>query len=507
MSFLNSYQSHSPISLEGLVYYLSFDEQTQYLGPKMVQDFGPNNLASGWSGASAYVNMPVGANTTSGTTGFTNWSLGASFGGSSMITAATHSDFAGSNKKLSAFFWTSRNTLSITPGDVAYVSMNWDAVGVNGWRVVTREAGHDIIVTIGNTSALISNTTPQRSTAHIGFTYDGANIKVYKNGKQIGSNVAATDTLVAGPLFLARHGGATPSWFTGYIDDFCIFNRNLTAAEVSAIYSSDTKLSYVTATTFFNYDEDVDLWCSSLSATPSTYIRQNLSTMVKKLKTAGVWNKLDRLWIFGMPDVQQANRCLRTRLNLTVVGTPTWTANSCYSGFTTANYLNTGFAGNAGTAYTQNSASVGVYSLANTNANVVDIGATAASAGDGTHFNSKNSTAVQTVKINANATGSFTVNATGIGFNAASRINSTTTNGYKYGGLLTTTLANASVAPSSNNMFIGCRNNNGTPDLAATNRQYAMAFIGGGLTSLEMDQFAQAIQIFGNTMGWSQTTQ
>ena len=505
------YQPSSVINLEGLALYLPFDDNRQYLGARVIKDYSPNNITVGFTGTTpTYINMPIGVNTTPGITGSSNFNRGIFLTGTTVLTAATNVAWAGDStgKKLSVFTWISQNHTSITPADRAIAACGFVGGGTTGWRILTREAAHDILVVVGTVTASIANVTPQRSTAHVGFTYDGANIRVYKNGQQVGANVACTATLsTSGTNVLNIGGGAAIALFPGYMDEFCLFRRTLSAAEVAGIYSASTPLIYTTGTTFFNYDEHVNNWASSMSAAPSSYFVQNLSTMVRKLKTSGVWNKLDRLYMFATENQQHALRCIKTGMPLTKVGTPTWTQNTGYSGFTAANYLNTNYsAGTSSTALTQNQASVGVYVLNSINvAAQTDIGAISGSSG--IEFNSKTNAANQNVRINAAATGVFTVNATSIGFNSASRTESAKTNGYKYGGLLTGTLTNASVPLLTRwPLYIGCRNNNGTPDQAST-KQIAMAFIGGGLTTLEMDQFAQAVQVFALTRGWAQTTQ
>jgi hypothetical protein len=509
MGEFNSYQPSSVVNLEGLALYLPFDDNRQYLGARVIKDYSPNSFTVGFTGTTpTYINMYTGVNTTSGTTGSSNFNRGIFLTGTTVLTAATNSAWAGDStgKKLSVFTWVSQNHLSITPADRAIAACGYVGGGTTGWRMLTRETSHDILVVVGVTTASIAATTPQRSTAHIGFTYDGANIRVYKNGQQVGANVACTATLsTSGTNVLNIGGGAAVALYPGYMDEFCLFRRTLSAAEVAGIYSASTPLIYTTGNTFFNYDEHVNNWALSMSAAPTTYFTQQLSTMVQKLKTAGVWAKLDRLYIFATENQQHALKCIKTGMPVTKVGTPTWTQNTGYSGFTAANYLDTNYsAGTSSTAMTQNEASVGTYNLNDTTGTMVDIGAISGSSGIELNARSASNTPV---RINAAALGNITVNGTNsIGFFAASRIQSNKTNGFKYGGYLTGTLSNASVPLlTRRSIFIGCRNNNGTPDQAST-RAIAMAFIGGGLTSLEMDQFAQAVQVFALTRGWAQTT-
>jgi hypothetical protein len=75
---------------------------------------------------------------------------------------------------------------------------------------------------------------------HVVGTFDGTNIKVYRNGVQVGTNVARAAPLVTGDYSI-RVGtyGAAPGWFMdGVIDEVGIWNRAITATEVASLYNS-----------------------------------------------------------------------------------------------------------------------------------------------------------------------------------------------------------------------------------------------------------------------------
>jgi hypothetical protein len=77
---------------------------------------------------------------------------------------------------------------------------------------------------------------------HFVFTYDsGAGAKIYMNNALIASDATFTGSLdtATGPLYISNYqGGAGGYPFDGSIDDVRIYNRALSAHEVSNLYNS-----------------------------------------------------------------------------------------------------------------------------------------------------------------------------------------------------------------------------------------------------------------------------
>jgi hypothetical protein len=76
---------------------------------------------------------------------------------------------------------------------------------------------------------------PLNSWRHLAVTWDGATLRIYVNGAFVAQRATSTTRIVnsAGAL---RFGGNTSwanEWFKGAIDDIRIYNRNLSAAELS----------------------------------------------------------------------------------------------------------------------------------------------------------------------------------------------------------------------------------------------------------------------------------
>ena len=84
----------------------------------------------------------------------------------------------------------------------------------------------------GETRGLASLTSAAWS--HLATTYDGATLRLYVNGTQVGTRaISGAITTTSNPL---RIGGNVPwgEYFSGLIDDVKINNRALTAAEIQS---------------------------------------------------------------------------------------------------------------------------------------------------------------------------------------------------------------------------------------------------------------------------------
>lgn len=96
--------------------------------------------------------------------------------------------------------------------------------------------------------------------------------------------------------------------------------------------------------------------------TPPTAERKTLiNNLIVSLKTAGIWPKLDALYVMAAADNQAARRnWIADSFNLTAVASPTFTADRGYAGDGSTSYLSTGFNPTVGTPlFTQNSANLG----------------------------------------------------------------------------------------------------------------------------------------------------
>lgn len=112
---------------------------------------------------------------------------------------------------------------------------------------------------------------------------------------------------------------------------------------------------------------EVRAWSASVAAAGggvSSARRKLVNGLIQTLKSAGVWNALDRLWLFAAENSTAALIDLVARSTATAVNSPTFTADRGYTGNGTSSYLDSNF--NPGTApgpkqYAANDASFGTW--------------------------------------------------------------------------------------------------------------------------------------------------
>ena len=105
---------------------------------------------------------------------------------------------------------------------------------------------------------------------------------------------------------------------------------------------------------------------SSLGYTAPSASQQTLqNTLVTDLKTAGVWNKLDVFYVFatdGDSDFATLNWKAPSSHQVTKINSPTFTANSGFTGDGSSSYLDTNYnPATSGTNYTLNDASISIW--------------------------------------------------------------------------------------------------------------------------------------------------
>ncbi|HET6283441.1 MAG TPA: LamG domain-containing protein, partial [Polyangia bacterium] len=74
---------------------------------------------------------------------------------------------------------------------------------------------------------------------HVVGVYDGTTWRLYRNGTEVSTFVTANGSKTVGANWaIGARGDGTSRWFGGNIDDVRIYNRGLSANEVSALYTS-----------------------------------------------------------------------------------------------------------------------------------------------------------------------------------------------------------------------------------------------------------------------------
>lgn len=215
--------------------------------------------------------------------------------------------------------------------------------------------------------------------------------------------------------------------------------------------------------------------------TPPTVARKTLiNNMIVALKAAGVWAKLDCLWLEAAADSQAARQnWMRDAFNLTAINSPNFTVDRGYAGDGSTSYLLTAFTpSTAGGKLTQNAASAGDWMIAPAGDNSMDFGCNGSAVN---YILMQRGAATLTGRIDDATT------ATGLAasiptnnFIAAARTSSTNATLYGDSGAAISRTDSPSGLPTTELYLLG-RNNNGAFANGTTARQ-AMMFVGSDLT-------------------------
>lgn len=160
-------------------------------------------------------------------------------------------------------------------------------------------------------------------------------------------------------------------------------------------------------------------------STPPTGARKALiNTYITSLVSAGIWAKLDALYLFAAADTQGAGlNWVQNLYNCTLVSSPTFTADRGYTGNGTSAYIDSGFnpASASSPKYVQNDASVALWSRTSGTSTVSDAGEFDGTDGtsilcrgltDNTNFRVNNASGINTVGAVTDGTGLFSVRRT-----------------------------------------------------------------------------------------------
>lgn len=197
------------------------------------------------------------------------------------------------------------------------------------------------------------------------------------------------------------------------------------------------------------YSAEATTAFAAMSTQPSAALKGLINTCIVSLKTAGVWAKLDALYLMNAETAQAARVNIKNpgTYDLTATSSPTFTAKSGYAGDGAAAYLNTAF--NPFTATTpqfvQNSACLFGWSLKTT----LDTGALVGVAGaGGAYLYSRYTGNVSLGRVNTTAGDISVASADGSGLFAINRTAAGASQLYRNGSSIGTGAA-ASAAPAS----------------------------------------------------------
>lgn len=224
---------------------------------------------------------------------------------------------------------------------------------------------------------------------------------------------------------------------------------------------------------------------AAFTTPPTTARKALIDACVVSLKTAGVWAKLDALYMFAAADSQAGliNWKNPGTYNGTAVNSPTFTADHGFVGNGTSSYVDLNYnPGTAGGHLSQDSASAGIWSLTNSAADCSDLGGSDGSAQILFQINWSDGKFYSDITNNID---SATVVADSLGHNVLSRTASGSYAKYKAGSSIAT-ISSASIGVPNSDMLVGAKKASGGGAIQFSSRQYAAAHLGGGLTAGEV---------------------
>lgn len=151
------------------------------------------------------------------------------------VTFGDNYDFSGT-ASFTIEVWTQPTEVD---NDDSFLVAKYDSgAPAKGWSIQTF---HDSVVyrrfDAGVADSIVAPVLPIGAATHCVFTYDGSNMNVYHNAVLVGGPTASTRSITnhAVALALGRYGGGG-SGYSGYADEFAIYNAALPAATVISHY-------------------------------------------------------------------------------------------------------------------------------------------------------------------------------------------------------------------------------------------------------------------------------
>lgn len=252
-----------------------------------------------------------------------------------------------------------------------------------------------------------------------------------------------------------------------------------------------------------SFDPAAEALFARMTTPPTEGRKAVINNLIVALKTDGIWDDLDTLWVMAAETQQAATLNWKsTSFTLTEVSSIAWTADEGYTGDGSADYLETNYVPSTdGVAWASaTDASMGIYIRTNVQEAGFDMGVldgnnTASIIG---RFNTNNRLIAKINRVNPGG-GAGSVNSDSRGFLTVERNNSSGEEAF-WNGVTNGTSAIASSARPGLEIFIACVNNNGGAATFAT-KQYSVAYCGAYLGSTKQAALYTAVQAYMTAIG------
>lgn len=328
-------------------------------------------------------------------------------------------------------------------------------------------------------------------------TSDNTTVDSWDVATDEGSGAGQLEVLNGDELTLHLSGNLTGGlevygvWDAGFVTD--IAGNNVAAQASTTAWSFTVEAGA--------YETESDAIFAAFSTPPDDTRKGVINTLVLALKTAGVWNKLDLLYVLGASEAQGARVNWKNpgTFNCTAVNTPTFTVDQGYAGNGTSSYLDTGYTPSThGSTFTQNSACLFVWSRTNTRSNSAALVGAATSDAPAVAYINPWNLSVDNVSHGLNGASGANAFAptSAAGFFLLTRTASTGYDVYRNATNLGTQTSTSS--GRSDQVMRVCGANVSTN---FSSRQVLFAGCGGGLTSTEEGDLYNALDAYRSAIG------
>lgn len=236
--------------------------------------------------------------------------------------------------------------------------------------------------------------------------------------------------------------------------------------------------------------------------TPPTPARKILiNNLIVSLIAAGIWTKLDALYLTAAADGQAARQnWLQDLYNLTAVGGPTFAADRGYTGDGSTSYLTTGFVpSTAGGKYVLDSSHLSAWSRTDSVNNSILIGARTSATVAGAQISPRTTSTSNSYTANQGALHNF-VAAISTSAHFLARRSASAAIALIYNGASIDAGTDVSTTLPAYQFALGGVNQAGTV-IGLSNRQIAQASIGASLSDAEALAFYNAINTYLQAVG------
>jgi hypothetical protein len=277
--------------------------------------------------------------------------------------------------------------------------------------------------------------------------------------------------------------------------------RALIVRDSTVISTSNTETKTIDAVS--DYETESEAIFAAFTTPPDDTRKGHIDTFVAALKTAGVWAKLDILYVFAAADSQAAGINWKNpgTYDASQINSPAFTADRGFASNGTSSHINTGFTpSTAGGNFSQNSAHMAGRLLDNGTDAGSRIGGQSLSAGNSTHMETTRASFSGGVAVYVMCGGSQILtgaSATCVAHHIASRTNSTTLTAYFNGAQRGTPGGGTSSGLPSNPIWV-LRTSNG---YTSSGIKIASFSLGGGLSSTEAADYAAAEAAYMTAVG------